>query len=655
MTATQGIVTSVGYTLAIASLSAMIVAPAGYALADDVGSSSADAASITSNQSNAPVASEKNETVNVSTYADGSVKNIKVSTTLKTDGSTDVADVTSLGDLKADDENVSFTQEGELVWHSPSGKDIVYSGTTNAALPIEIKVTYRYNGSYITPQELRGKSGHVVIRYDYINNSQTTADGFQVYTPFAAMTGLMLDNDVFSNVKVTNGRLIEDGDRTIALGYAMPGLASSLDAGDDIEVPDYFEVEADAVDFELGSSLTMVSPDLLDGFDASDFNTGEYADVSSGLKSAMAELTKGSNELTDGLNELADGAKSLSDGASQLDASLASATNEVPALTNSIAQLHAGSTNLANGIGEFKQQLGGVKGNLYQMQQGASQLAATFSGDQIKQLIGVLAAAKGELVAYNEKVSSLQELAKQVQADAGNAQSSYDSMKLAAFDEINNSNATPEQKEAIISIIENSSVKTNLANTSTDASNLEKAAGQLSTDKTQGAIYALQMADFSQLSTGAKELSDGLQQVVDGFGTDEQANTLINAAAALKSGADQIDSGLAMLESKSGELATGMSQIASGVSQISQGASQLSDATQQAADGSNSMAEGLQQFNDEGVSKIADAIDNRIVKLGNRLVAVTDAGGSYKNFAGITDGTTGSVKFVFETEAIKND
>ena len=53
--------------------------------------------------------------------------------------------------------------------------------------------------------------------------------------------------------------------------------------------------------------------------------------------------------------------------------------------------------------------------------------------------------------------------------------------------------------------------------------------------------------------------------------------------------------------------------------------------------------------------KIADAIDNRIVKLGNRLVAVTDAGGSYKNFAGITDGTTGSVKFVFETEAIKND
>ena len=248
MTATQGIVTSVGYTLAIASLSAMIVAPAGYALADEGTNPSTDSTAITSSQSNAPVALEKNETVNVNTYADGSVKNVKVSTTLKTGGSTDVADATSLDGLKADDENVSFSQEGELVWHSPSGKDIVYTGTTNAALPIEIKVTYRYNGSYITPQELRGKSGHVVIRYDYINNSQTTADGIQVYTPFAAMTGLMLDNDVFSNVKVKNGRLIEDGDRLIALGYAMPGLASSLDAGDDFDdtfgdfVPDAYRL-----------------------------------------------------------------------------------------------------------------------------------------------------------------------------------------------------------------------------------------------------------------------------------------------------------------------------------------------------------------------------------------------------------------------------
>ena len=643
MTATQGIVTSVGYTLAIASLSAMIVAPAGYALADDVGSSSADAASITSNQSNAPVASEKNETVNVSTYADGSVKNVKVSTTLKTDGSTDVADVTSLGDLKADDENVSFSQEGELVWHSPSGKDIVYSGTTNAALPIEIKVTYRYNGSYITPQELRGKSGHVVIRYDYINHSQTTANGIQVYTPFAAMTGLMLDKDVFSNIKLKNGRLIEDGDRTIALGYAMPGLASSLDADDDLEVPDYFEVEADVVDFELGSSLTMVSPDLLDGFDASDFNTNEYADASSGLKNAMAELTAGSNELADGLRELADGAKSLSDGASQLDANLASATNEVPALTNSIAQLHAGSTALADNIGGLKQGLVEMKDSLSKAQQGAEELADGLSGQGIDGLISLLGYAQDELVNDSLLISDIKSDASQVYDEIYAAQGELARLKEAGV--------TEEQKEII------SSAEGALGRAADYANDLYGSTQTLSSEYTAEAAGGLESAklQFSSASQAARILADGLQQATEGFGTDSQAGTLIYAAASLKSGADQLDDGLAMLESKSGELATGMSQIASGVSQISQGASQLSDATQQAADGSNSMAEGLQQFNDEGVSKLADAIDNKLVKLGDRFAAVTDAGGSYKNFAGITEGTTGSVKFVFETEAIEND
>ena len=647
------IVTSVGYTLAFASLFAMVAAPVGQALADEGASSSAASTTYTSSQSNAAVASEKNETVTVDTYADGSVKGIEVKTTLKTGGNTEVADVSDLNDIKSDDENVWFSNEGEMVWHSSKGEDVVYTGTFSGELPLEIKVTYRYNGSTITPRELAGKTGHVVIRYDYINKSQTTVDGVQVYTPFVAVTGMLLDKDVFSNVKVTNGRLIEDGDRTIAVGYAMPGLKSSLDAGDDFDVPEYFEIEADVVDFELKTTMTMVSPDALDGIDP--FDTGEYANASSGLISAMNVLTAGSNELTDGLKELADGAKQLSDGAAQLDANLASATNEVPVLTNSIAQLHSGSTNLASGIREFKQQLVKTKGNLYQMQQGASQMASSLSSDQLQKLVNVMSTAAQELEADNQAITSIVGLAANVQGDVANAQASYSAMKSNAIAAINASSATDAEKDAIKSIIENSDVYTNLETASNDAAALANGAGQLSVQATQGAIGALQMADFSQLSASAKELSSGLQQVVDGFGVDGQENTLIGAAASLQSGADKIDQGLAMLEGKSDELATGMSELASGVSQISQGASQLSEATNAAAEGSASMTEGLQQFGDQGIASMADAIDNKLVRLGERFTAVTDAGGAYKNFAGITEGTTGSVKFVFETEAIEND
>lgn len=66
------------------------------------------------------------------------------------------------------------------------------------------------------------------------------------------LTGLMLDNDVFSNVSVTNGKIINDGDRTIVAGFALPGLQENLNLSKDkFEIPDYIEVTADVKNFAL--------------------------------------------------------------------------------------------------------------------------------------------------------------------------------------------------------------------------------------------------------------------------------------------------------------------------------------------------------------------------------------------------------------------
>ena len=54
-----------------------------------------------------------------------------------------------------------------------------------------------------------GKSGEVTIRFDYTNHQYELLeiDGKQekIYVPFAMLTGLMLDNDVFTNVSVVDG------------------------------------------------------------------------------------------------------------------------------------------------------------------------------------------------------------------------------------------------------------------------------------------------------------------------------------------------------------------------------------------------------------------------------------------------------------------
>ena len=47
--------------------------------------------------------------------------------------------------------------------------------------------------------------------------------------PFVLVTGLLLDNDSFRNVEVTNGKYINDGDRNIIIGFGLPGLKDNLD------------------------------------------------------------------------------------------------------------------------------------------------------------------------------------------------------------------------------------------------------------------------------------------------------------------------------------------------------------------------------------------------------------------------------------------
>ena len=37
----------------------------------------------------------------------------------------------------------------------------------------------------------------------------------KIYVPFAVLTGMVMDNDVFSNVEVSSGKVINDGERTV--------------------------------------------------------------------------------------------------------------------------------------------------------------------------------------------------------------------------------------------------------------------------------------------------------------------------------------------------------------------------------------------------------------------------------------------------------
>lgn len=172
------------------------------------------------------------------------------------------------------DEEFTQNEDGSILWEN-HGEDISYKGKSSESLPVSVRVSYYLDGEAITPDVLAGKSGTVRIRFDYENHTseQVTVNGrnMEVQTPFVLMSMLFLPSDTFSNVRVTNGKVMAGGDDQIVIGYASPGLSDSLKLesygpAEDVTVPDYVEVTADVSEFELGFTATVVTPGIFCGY-----------------------------------------------------------------------------------------------------------------------------------------------------------------------------------------------------------------------------------------------------------------------------------------------------------------------------------------------------------------------------------------------------
>ncbi len=142
----------------------------------------------------------KEETVYIIADSEGKAQSTIVSEWLKNPEGLDV--LSDLSELKG---NV-------LNWQA-DGNDIYYQGITTKEAPVTEKITYYLDGKKISAKELAGKSGKVKIRFDYTNNEKNG----DVYVPFAVVSGMILE-DTFTNVQVTNGKVISNGSRNIVLG-----------------------------------------------------------------------------------------------------------------------------------------------------------------------------------------------------------------------------------------------------------------------------------------------------------------------------------------------------------------------------------------------------------------------------------------------------
>lgn len=344
--------------LAICLCAALCLGGAGMAFAQ-ASSKKADDQPVSAAQQAAELQQKisKDETVYVLTGADGSVKKIIVSDWLKNElGSASVADKSDLSDIENVKGDESYTINGDnmTVWDA-QGNDIYYQGNIQKELPVGLSVRYYLDGKSVSPEELKGKSGKVTIRFDYENRQHETVQingvNQRIYVPFAMLTGMILDNDTFQNVQITNGKLVNDGDRTVVVGLAFPGLQENLNLSrDDLSIPDSVEITADVTNFSLGMTVTLACNDLFSQLGDVDLTSLDSTSALDQLTGAMDQLLSGSSALYEGLSTLLDKSGELVSGVEELAQGAAAIKSGADSVDDGAAQLKAGLADLSSGL-----------------------------------------------------------------------------------------------------------------------------------------------------------------------------------------------------------------------------------------------------------------------------------------------------------------
>ena len=316
----------------------------------------------------------KDETVYVLAGADGSVQKIIVSDWLKNElGSASLTDKSGLSNIEnvKGDESYSINGDNMTVWDA-QGNDIYYQGDIQKELPVGLTVRYTLNGKAVSPEQLKGQSGKVTIRFDYENRQyetvQINGQNQRIYVPFAMLTGMILDNDTFRNVTVSNGKLVNDGDRTVVVGLAFPGLQENLNLSrDQLSIPSSVEITADVTDFSLGMTVTLACNDLFSQLGDADLGPLDAAGSLNKLTDAMDQLLNGSSALYDGLTTLLDKSGELAAGVEELAQGAAAIKAGADSLDEGAAELKAGLADLSEGLNKLSANSAALNGGAEQV------------------------------------------------------------------------------------------------------------------------------------------------------------------------------------------------------------------------------------------------------------------------------------------------
>lgn len=630
----------------------------------------------------------KEETVYVLAGADGSVKKVIVSSWLKNPGGqqelADQGELENIQNVKGE-ESYRIDADNMRIWDA-QGKDIYYQGTTDKALPVDVIIRYTLDGRSISAEDLAGKSGRVSIRFDYRNKErvQTVIHGEKVEmsVPFVMLTGMILDNDCFSHIEVSNGKVINDGNHSVVMGFALPGMQENLhiDAGQ-LEIPNYVEITADVKNFALTTTMTLAATDLF-----SQLDTDKLSDLD-GLRESLGGLEDASQQLMDGSSALYKGLDALLSKSDELIAGIDRLTVGAKQLAGGTGELNSGITELQKGMKELEAGLGELTGNNATLNAGAktvfesllsmadSQLTA--AGQNLPRLTidnyetvleGLLAsleenavrqkAQDAALAAVTQAVNTQEAVIREqvtlavesrmlegILAASGNPMTAGQYAQAVEKGEI--PTAMREQIQAAVAAqMQTEGVQTQIA------SAVENQIQTIIRQQMESAEIQDKIEAAVKEAAAGRESIQGLKQQLDSYQKFYQGLLAYTAGVSqLQDGAGQLGNGTDRLASGGRELQTGAQALLEGLAELQKGSGALTDGVSQLRDGAMQLQTGVKDFQEQGIDKLVEVFDGDIQELMDRIKTVAEISRQYTSFIGAS-GTNGSVKFIYRTDAI---
>lgn len=316
-----------------------------------------------------------------------------------------------------------------------------------------------------------------------------------------------------------------------------------------------------------------------------------FADISLDGENTIDDLKNAASEMDSAMVQLMDGSSQLYNGLTELNGKTGELINGISALSDGAAQLSSGAAALDEGTVGLCNGIAQLSAGSNQLSEGLAELdknSETLNQGASQIFASLLAQADNQLAAQGLELPKL--------------------------------------------TIENY------------ATVLDGAAAQI--EQVMGKDAAAKIVAVKAQLDEVKGFCDGLNAYTSGVSSASAgAQNVYNGTVQLSQGADKLKDGASALKSGTDSLSDGIISLANGSTQMAEGISALTE-------GAGALNEGLIKFNDEAIQKLVDAANGDLGGLVERLNAVSDAAESYRSYSGISDGTKGSVKFIFRTDEI---